>query len=287
MNPKSLLPLFVVSSIVLAGCIPIIQSVQTETASAGPISIQTPLVITESFVLSDILSPTRTVTTLVTLEPTAAKETIQPLLKEPMNCAEPCFWGIIPGKTSFDEAKSFFSRLGFTPFEGIDSNSGEYFYTISYDSGTGHDSSLTLHVDNNLVENLVIRPDIPESKEGNPREWVAYSPETLIQKYGSPSRVEFAVTLAQRIGMEMIMYFDQSNLIVQYSGYDMNPWRFCPATAPFDFVRLWIGPNPTDTPSFDTVPLEKATSLTADQFGKLLAKDPEKACFALNFSAFQ
>jgi hypothetical protein len=201
-----------------------------------------------------------------------------------MNCAVPCFWGIIPGKTSFDEAKIFFSHLGFTPFEGIDRNSpssGMYFYTISYDSGTGHDSSVTLHINNNLVEDIRVTPDISKPKEGSPREWIAYSPETLIKRYGSPSRVEFAVGSQQSVSINMIMYFDTSDLIVHYSGYNMTPERFCPKTAPFDFVRLWMGPNPPNTPSFETLPLEKATSLTMDQFTQLMLGDPKKACFTV------
>ncbi|MDX9993404.1 MAG: hypothetical protein RBS68_15290 [Anaerolineales bacterium] len=199
-----------------------------------------------------------------------------------MNCAVPCFWGIIPGKTSFDEARIFFSKLGFTPFEGRD------FYTISYDSGTGHDSSVTLHINNNLVDDIRITLGIPKPKEGSSREWIAYSPETLIKRYGEPSRVQFAVNSGPAlvgsdpvIGINMILYFDTSDLIVHYSGVGMTPKWFCPLTAPFDFVRLWIGHNPPDTPSFETVPLEKATSLTLNQFAQLMTGDPKKACFTV------
>jgi len=219
-----------------------------------------------------------------TLEPEIARATIEPLLQEPMNCDAPCFWGIIPGKTSFEEARIFFSELGFTPFEGT--FEGRYFYTVSYDSGTGHDSSVILTIDNNLVKNIEVTPDIPKPKEGSPRQWIAYSPETLIKRYGSPSRVQFAVDWQQSITINMIMYFDTSDLIVNYSGVGMNPELFCPLTAPFDFVRLWMGHNPPDTPSFETVPLEKATSLTMDQFTQLMLGNPQKACFTLNGDVF-
>ena len=77
----------------------------------------------------------------------------------------------------------------------------------------------------------------------------------------------------------MIMYFDTPGLIVHYSGYNMTPESFCPMTAPFDFVRLWMGHNPPDTPSFETISLEDATSLTMDQFTQLMLGDPKKACF--------
>jgi hypothetical protein len=273
----------------MAGCTPLSPTIQlTQIPSAIvptiPTSVLTPTGTAR--LPSDTPPPTVTLTPVDTLEPAQARGTIQPLLKEPMNCAVPCFWGIIPGKTSFYEARIFFSKLGFTPFEGIDPNSGRYFYTISYDSSTGHDSYVTFYRDtNNLVENIVVSPDIPKPKEGSPREWIAYSPETLIKRYGAPSRVEFAVGLGPNIGINMIMYFDASGLIVHYRGYNMNPQRFCPLTAPFDLVRLWMGQNPPDTPSFEMVPLEKATSLTMDQFSQLMKGDPEKACFTVKGTA--
>jgi len=295
MRFNNLLRFFILFCISIAGC--------TNTNNTPPVisfPTQTSIPITETPIRPNqtitptstpTIVPTLTLTPLNTLEPAQAnKETLQPLLKEPMNCVVPCFWGIIPGQTHLDEARIFFSKLGFTPFEGV--FQGKKFYTISYDSGTGHNSRVTLTIDNNLVKNVEVTPDIPKPKEGSPREWIAYSPETLITRYGSPSSVRFTVSsygiagLPSNTGIDMIMYFDTSDLIVAYSGYGMTPESFCPLTASFDFVRLWIGPNPPNTPSFETVPLEKATSLTIDQFTQLMLRDPKKACFTLNQSAF-
>ncbi len=224
-----------------------------------------------------------------TLEPVLARATIEPLLQAPMNCEVPCFWGIIPGKTSFDEARIFFSQLGFTPFEGTVRSfpsSGMYFYTIEYDTGSGHPSRVTLYIINNMVEGIIVNPDIPEPLEGSPRQWIAYSPETLITRYGSPSRVEFTIDWQQSITINMIMYIDASDLIVSYFGIDMNPWLFCPLTDTFYAVRLWMGQTPPYTPLSERVPLEEATSLTMDQFTQLMLGSPDQACFALNADAF-
>jgi hypothetical protein len=277
MKPLSWLAIFLIPFFALVGCMPVRPTIQPTV-----INVTKPATPTELVSLpSDTPSPTITLTPFDTLEPAQVTETLQPLIKEPMNCAVPCFWGIIPGKTSFDEAKTFFSQLGFTPFEGINPNSGVYFYTISYDSNSGHDSAVTLHIKDNLVEDIKVTPDISVPKAGGPREWIAYSPETLIRRFGSPSRVDFAVGLGPNIGIDMIMYFDTSGLIVYYSGYNMTPKSFCPLTASFDHVGLWIGPNPPDTPSFETTSLEKATSLTMDQFTRLMLGDPKKACFSV------
>lgn len=282
---KQVLITFLVSILLLVACgtpstnsTPPITSIPTQTSI--PLT-ETPVPPTQTAV------PTLTPTPLNTLEPEQVTETLQPLLQDPMNCAVPCFWGIIPGKTQLDEARVFFSRLGFTPFEGKD------FYTITYNKSDSGDSSVTFYTFNNFIENITVNPRIPEQKAESPREWIAYSPETLLQRYDKPSSVEFAIDWGPNITIDMIMYFDTSNfdkpdLIVEYSGYNnMTPNRFCPLTASFDFVRLWMGYNPPNAPSFETVPLEKATSLTMDQFTQLMLRDAKKACFTLKANAFQ
>jgi hypothetical protein len=234
-----------------------------------------------------------------TLEPEIAKATIEPLLREPLNCDVPCFWGIIPGTTDYNVARTLFNRLGFIPFEGTDPNSGRDFYTISYEANIGRRSHVTLFPSNHRVANIVITPEIVKQKEGSLREWIAYSPETLIKKYGKPSRVDFALDWGPNFVITMIMYFDASDLIALYSGYNMIPGRphsprVCPLTAPFDHVRLWMGSNPPDPPLTGSpdplekgIPLEKATSLTIDQFTQLMLGDPQQACFIVNGDVFQ
>jgi hypothetical protein len=271
MKPLSLLSLFLTPVFALAGCAPVsptLTPVSTDTEPSTPTGMVT--------LPTDTPSPTATLTPLNTLEPAQASETIQPLLKQPMNCAVPCFWGIIPGETHLDEARIFFSRLGFI------SKEGKGFYSAGYRPNSGGGFSVIFYAPGAIIENIVVTPHITgQTKEASPREWIAYSPETLIKRYGSPSRVEFAVGSGPNISITMIMYFDASDLIVLYSGYNMTPESFCPLTAPFDDVRLWMGHNPPDTPSFETIPLEKATSLTMDQFTELMKGDPKKACFTL------
>lgn len=218
---------------------------------------------------------------------------MEPLLQDPMNCAAPCFLGITPGKTRMDKARAFFAPLGFQYREGTDPNSGRDFYSVGYEDFIGRDSNVTFYITNNLIENIEITPEIIKQKEGSPREWIAYSQETLIKKYGSPSRVEFAIDWGQvNTTIVMIIYYDEIDLIALYSGYEMIPGhpsspQFCPFTFPISHVRLWIGPNPPAPPQMPSVPLEQATTLTIDQFTQLMLGDPQDACFILNGDAFQ
>lgn|GEM_PF-1643256 len=298
MKPVLWLPLLFIL-LALVGCSPISSTIQPtpEMIISSPTNLQATNTIapisTPISAVTETPSPTSTLMPFATLDPKSVEETVQPLLQDPMNCTIPCFWGITPGKTSMDEARLFFSRLGFSPYEGIDPNSGREFYSIAFESSMGRNSYVTLYPSSNRVANIVIKPEIKKQKDGSLREWSAYSPETIIKKYGQPSHVDFYLAWPGGGGSEVIinMYFGTLDLIVQYTGENMLPSsnhspQLCPLTAPFDYVRLWLGPKPPDPPLIG-VPLEQATSLTMDQFTQLMLGDPQDACFTIKGDVFQ
>jgi hypothetical protein len=239
MKQSSLLSLFLILVFVLGGCEPVSSTMQP-TQGPSAISPATTMPVptpTLTPTITETASPTPTATARLptathplptktpvnTLAPMEIQATIQPFLSDPMNCAVPCFWGIIPGKTHFDEAKAFFNRLQLSPFVG--NVEGRDFYTIEYLPGTDYDFSVTLFPKNNLVESIVVTPRIAKQEAGSPRKWIAYSPETLIRRFGKPVRVEFGLDWGPNFVIVMIMYFDPSDLIVYYSGYYMIPSR--------------------------------------------------------------
>lgn len=235
--------------------------------------------------ITETPSPTTAQYMTSTLEMQSIQKTLQPLLQDPFNCVVPCFVGIIPGKTSLQEVKNFFAPFNFRHKDGED------YYSVVYDDSIGQDSVVIINAAENVVQTITIMPDISQQIEGRPREWVSYSPETLIKKFGPPTHVQFAIDWGPNFVIVMIMYFDDIDLIAEYSGYNMFPDRprspeLCPLTAPFDHIRFWMGSNPPNPPTFETVSLEKATSLTVDQFSQLLLGEPQKACFVLSGDAF-
>jgi hypothetical protein len=294
---RSIPRLYLLLILVLVGCAPVSPTTQqTETVRSLyptmlPSTNAATLAWTPTPFVIETLIPATTQTLQVTLQPKSVKETIQPLLLDPFNCTDPCFLGITPGKTSLDEVSAFFSSLGFKHKEGNDPNSGKTFYSVSYEEITGRNSDVTFYSSNNWVENIEIRPEITKQKAGSPREWITYSPETMIKKYGKPSRVEFALDLGQEnITLSMIMYFDSINLITLYSGYEeanLFSSQFCPLAFPFDYVNILMGTNSPDSPQFSTISLEEATSLTVDQFSQLMLEDPQNACFTLKDTVFK
>lgn len=135
---------------------------------------------------------------------------------------------------------------------------------------------------------IYITPETP--KEGVPREWSAYSPETLISRYGKPSEVGFFMDWGPRSFFDMVMAFDQVDLIVEYSGYDLIPRKkgspkVCPLSAQFESVILWMGKEPVHPPDVGVL-LEEATSLTMEEFSELMTGNPGKACLIVKGDVF-
>jgi hypothetical protein len=278
----------------LAGCgpaAPTVQPTKVEQLPTPTVISPTSTFISPTFTLiaTPIPSMSITPTPLDTLEPEKANEIIKTLLREPGDCSSPCFWGIVPGQTTVGEAGNILSHLGLqmasTTFEGKD------FSAIHYDLDSGLSIEVILTIQNDFVENFRIKINPEKQKVGVAREWLAYSPETLIKRYGMPSRVDFVADWGPGPFFAMQMYFDVADLIVQYAGNEIIPAQkgssqVCPQTVQFESVWLWMGKNPVYPPG-KGVPLEKATSMTMEEFSKLMSGDPNHACFIFYGDVFQ
>jgi len=276
--------LLVVITVTLSGCISshsTLTPIWTETHPPSPTSIPPTSVPT--------LRPTQTATLTppVTLEPKQAEEAISKLLREPVDCEAPCFWGIMPGQSTLGEAKNIFTRLGL-PLEYTITLDGKEFYGGDYDFDSGLSVGPTLAIQSNIVKNLTLNISPETQREGVKREWLTYSPETLINRYGTPSKIGFDVDRgAPRPAYGMAMYFDTMNLIIYYGSFSLGPkLQACPLTEQIDHIRIWMGKNPVYPPPIDRVPLEKATFMTMEEFSKLMTGDPDIACFNLKEEAF-
>jgi hypothetical protein len=235
-----------------------------------------------------MFTPTIMLIPLNTLEPEKANETIKTLLQESVDCSAPCFWGIVPGQTTNEEARNIFSQLDIQMASRI--NDGKGFSSIHYVLDSGLSISVLLKIQNNIVESNQILLNLEEQRVKDRREWPAYSPETLIKRYGPPSRVDFAIDNFPRLFLAMNMFFDAEDLIVQYTGVDIisnqeGGSQFCPLSAHFDSARLWMGKNPEDPPGLG-VSLENISSLSLEEYSKLMTGNLEDACFDLRLDQF-
>lgn len=235
------------------------------------------------------LKPTETITIpLATLESEQAKETIRNLLQEPVDCDAPCFWGITPEQTALEDASDIFARLGLQLIH-TNSRDNKDFYAITYNLDDGLEITAILTVQNSIVKSIDMGIN-DSSQDGIPRKWSAYSPETLIERYGAPSRVDFFLgRVAPTPTHAMVLYFEAIDLIVGYSGSGIlsseATLEICPLTNDVDFIKIWMGENPRYPPS-QGISLEEAALLTIEEFSRLMMGTPEMACFSLNEEAF-
>jgi hypothetical protein len=163
------------------------------------------------------------------------------------------------------------------------------FYSTSYKSESGLSIRPILTVENGVVVDLRVGLNPDNRMAGTPREWMAYSPESLIEHYGPPSAVEFFVGRAAPLpSYAMDLYFDAVNLIVEYYSYDLGPQlEVCPLVDQMDHIRVWMGENPQSPPHPDErVSLESASALTLEAFSELMMGDPGSACLNLKEEAF-
>lgn len=264
--------------------------IPTDTLSVSPtLPSQTTTLQSPGEQPTSTLTPTLTRTPLNTLEPKEAEEAIRTLLQEPVDCTAPCFWGIMPGQTTLEEAGDIFTHFGLQMSSGI--FRGKEFSSTEYDFDSDSSISITLTIQDGIVDNISITI-IPEKQEpGTRRGWSAYSPETLIERYGPPTRVDTFADWGPGPYFAIQMTYDDYDLIVEYDGDSIIPPRrgaslICPLAVQFDSVRIWLGENPAYPPG-PGVPLDEVTSLTVDEFAQLMIGDPDDACFMFDGNAYK
>jgi hypothetical protein len=251
---RTTLVILVLVTFLIVNCSPQL----TEDSVAATTTSQSAFTMTPVIRPSETATPThlpsQTPTATLTMTPPIplgseeAEATIQALLREPVDCAAPCFFGITPGKTTLGEAWNIFTILGILHKRSVYRHpdyKGMRLTTARYDFLR---MGITLIARDDIVMSLDVNMTPEEQKAGIPREWLTYSPETLIKRYGQPSKVELALDRGPNLYFEMILYFDKYDLIVSYavnSDYpeDAGPLEVCPLTAQFDIVALWMGEN--------------------------------------------
>jgi len=208
------------------------------------------------------------------------------LLLEPVDCLAPCFWGITPDQTTLGEAKNIFTHLGLI-MENTSKIGNFEFYDIDYNFSSGLSISIILTTQNGIVKNLEVGISPEPQKAGIPREWLAYSPETLINRYGTPSKVTFDDSGGPNPSYGTAIYFDSVDLIVFYVNSNLGPQlQTCPLIDQMRHIGIWMGKNLRYPPEPNMIPLETATSMTLEEFSKLMTGPLDRACFNLKKEVF-
>jgi hypothetical protein len=291
-------------------------AIQTQaTFPPTPPPTSRPPTATSSFTPSP--KPTRTTAFTPTISPPTPSPTpdilqtamenppsITELLKTNLGCKLPCWWGIMPGKTTWAETKQFLIRLGGRIGSSPQSDGTIYHGTGGFDFAKNQYTAVFnifgFSEKNNIVEDIYIRGNGDASPVDFQTAWERYSPHQVMADYGAPSRVWMytdSMDYGDRTGYSLWLAYDSLGFLIRYEGFvqqrDQPIYRICPR---FDHgmdiqemvIVLQSPDNPRPLEEMDPLyphsvqyihTLEDATGLTVEEFYKLFTQDKKPACF--------
>jgi hypothetical protein len=262
-------------------------------------------------VQATVISPTQTATTVnipsltPTISPTLTAEerqiAVRELLKTNSGCLLPCWWGILPGKTSWAETEQFLVHLGVKVGSKPETDNGTIFH------GTGGFDFTEIHIYNNVgfdegkgvVETIYLEGDGSANTTDYQSIWAQYSPSQIMASYGKPSRVWVNSSSLKygnngKSGYMIWIFYDNLGFMIRYEGeveYG-SIYHICPKLeggAIIDIQLLLQAPdNPLPLERDDSFvqlnkasiqSIENAAGINIDKFYKLFTEPGGSGCF--------
>ena len=237
-------------------------------------------------------------TALVTPFPTRKKEEVSKdlayMLKTNGDCKFPCFWGIYPDLTKYNELYSVIDHLGGSRFETLGTNGHINVYSsFRSKDDDGVQTEFAADLQNDIVKNMKISLLNLYSAGVTLEDWSAYNLDEIQDAYGPPDSVELGLAqISDAISFTVILRYESINTVILYNAgipegqqsSTSDSVLFCPKEVVFDAVTLYMGDYPFNTIPSGT-PLLKATGLTEQNFYELFTENPY-ACLNLNRKAF-
>lgn len=260
--------LFLALAFPLAGCKLSAPTIQPTQEKITLTKVPSKVIVSTSTITPTAIAPTWT--PIPTLSSKDAQRMVLELLENNAGCELPCWWGIVPGKTSWQIAQhylvSFASRLG----QGIPSistdeggvehshlNYAVYFTVTSYPEEVASGYRVT----NGIIDQIVVNNHGTE---------LGYQLYRLLLLYGKPDEVLIDVlpnTPAGKPWFTLYIFYTDRGVIAKYNNAaQLNGEKIliCP---------LGLGPEMTLLPPHD---------LTLDSMEKIAYDFPGKALTSLN-----
>lgn len=283
-------------------------SLLTQTGEAAPTNTLT----LEPFTLTPSPTPhpptitptiTLTFTPIPTSQPTLDRTQVtlrvEDLLKTNGNCAPPCLWGLKVGKTSFEQVDAFFQHMDRKGYIERNEKGEISLYNTSF---RGRNDTFPIEIVIDFDAGIIkdIRMFIGGLYESgiNREGWSAYSLKNILQTYGVPSRVVFAVQQPTEppynsglVAYSYVVHYEAPNVTYFYRGGPIHAgqvYRICPMSPKEAATALWLffGKHPYGD-FRDWVDLSEATSLSLEDFYKVFTEGDEGTCLNLKAKAFQ
>lgn len=254
-------------------------------------------------VTSTTIPPSATPTPVPTLNPTERQLYLEERLPTNNACALPCWLGILPGKTTWEDARSFIQYLGIDRIGGEELANSDILYGFG---GFDFEVPRLLHrfsilVEDKLVKGISLVIEGYQAPRDFQKVWGLYSPRNLMLEYGPPSRVwldTISETPGDRHGYELIISLDDLGIIIHYVGFltkTGSNLRVCPRfedgmDIQYMEVYLQAADDPRPLDEFGGVldrhylieqgkRIEEASGLNEEQFYELFTQTEQPACF--------
>lgn len=241
--------------------------------------------------LPPLLTPR--VTPFPTITLSEATENLMYMLRTNGDCKFPCFWGIHPDQTRYEELYSVIDNLGGYRFESLQENGDVRIGSnFRFEQNTQIFVELQANLQNDIVKDLKVTMGNLLDTGLTPEDWSVYSIDEILRTYGVPDRVELYFSGPSNfLSFQIRIKYENIRTFITYSAAtnEINKYLippnliFCPEEIGIDFVGLHIGEHPFDTGA-DGVPLSKATELDEQAFYKLFTENPS-ACLTIDIDA--
>jgi len=278
----------------------------TSTAISTPTAIPIPTeTVTSTATETKTQVPTNSPTPAPTLSRAERDTAVLELLKSTSGCRLPCWWGIKPGQSTWDEAQFVFMHLGFgdiykkTLSEGMVVHSQSIYF----------DSKNTIGIDTFLYEKNDMIVSININGNGNLDGakfrgiMLAYSPENIFVDYGIPSRIWVSssdhfneqVDPGTKMFYKLFFYYDDLGFLIVYDGLVdyQTTYHICPSFSANGFIdglELYMQPANSSTPlenltlwgskeHLGALTLEEAAGISVQDFFNLYKNATGPVCF--------
>lgn len=245
-------------------------------------------------------SPTATLTSLPRMSRQDAQAFAAELFRTNGNCTPPCFWGIVPDKTTLDEAAQFLNS--FCEEGTVKKNpAGEIYH---YDNGTSVKNgylkmSVILGIQYGIADTIQVYMGGFFEPGVEPEDWAAYSLKGMLEMYGVSSRVRFFVDYPHepvsntgKVLYSYLVFFDSYHVVIAYSQVitdDAALYPICPLSPSQEppYLNLWLGEDSLNGENIGGIDLTQATNLSYENFYKLFTPEGDGSCFYLRRDAFE
>lgn len=273
----------------LAGC-----SVPSFAPGETPQPTNTPLFAPSLVVLTQTLSaqsPTPTLTPRPTRTPTptpcptlTADEEyayVSEMLATNAGCELPCWWGITPGKSSWQEARNQLPRLNFQ-FWFLEEHRYDVHFTLTEAEG--------------VIESIRVSGDCAcfvRECERFAQDWSHYALDQILSRYGPPSRARIIFPPTTESGApvyyNLYLVYDELGISIAYTGDAIKQGEMRHTCFSFCRIQLWLQPSGSSLPLLErgigqeaweyAVPLDAVTGMSLEEFYEVF-RHPE-ACLTV------